>query len=184
MFPPPGSDLARIKWHKLVGDCVVYCGVADGGDVRAAKRYMFQFDIVDKLAVSRVRPRDSFLLEMGMRNGHARRSGFLAPMSRSSNRRNLTASDNGWRQMHWASTMRPAFRNAFGTSNVGKIESSSSLHLKPTSGNPCLRRLMFGPQAGPQGPMTGERLGNTMVSCRIITRIKGPDRQVHQSAKF
>jgi len=61
MFPPPGSDPARSQWQKLLGGYGVYSGVADGGDVRNAKKYMFQFNIVDKLVVPKVAPGDYVL---------------------------------------------------------------------------------------------------------------------------
>lgn len=61
MFPPPGSDPARSQWNKLLGGYGVYSGVANGGDVRKAKKYMFQFNIVDKLVIPKVPPGDYVL---------------------------------------------------------------------------------------------------------------------------
>jgi hypothetical protein len=62
MFPPPGSDPARSQWSKLLGGYGVYSGVADLGDARKAKKYMFQFNIVDKLVVPKV-PAGDYVLQ-------------------------------------------------------------------------------------------------------------------------
>lgn len=56
MFPPPGPDAARRKWHKLLGGYGVYDGVLIPDAFIHPKKHMFQFNIVDKLVVPMVPP--------------------------------------------------------------------------------------------------------------------------------